>query len=364
MAAPLNLKNWFNRARYERFADQLAALVPRFDRRRFLGLTCDDLDSRELLARLRCTTEAIHATVPGNYAQQLDILRQLAPQIGHSFVAIIPSDFVGCYGRTPEHFNLSMNALAEFTPHGSAEFAIREFLRIDLSRTLAVMREWSRSPDEHIRRLSSEGCRPRLPWSFRLEALIADPSPVLPILENLRADPSLYVRKSVANHLNDISKDHPAWMLERISSWDFTHPHTTWIAKRAARTLIKKGDRTALALFGFGQAPKIQLTAFRLPSRIHIGDTLAWSCTLTSVAQRPQTLAVDYVVHYRKPSGKNSPKVFKWTELTLPSGESVVLKKKHRFCNFSTRTHVKGAHQLDVQINGRLLASKKFMLRS
>jgi 3-methyladenine DNA glycosylase AlkC len=126
-----------------------------------------------------------------------------------------------------------MEALKFLTPFSSAEFAIREYLKRDPARTLAVMERWSRDPDEHVRRLASEGSRPRLPWSFRLESLVTDPSPTLTILENLRVDPSLYVRKSVANHLNDISKDHPDWMLARLKSWDRAHPHTQWIAKRA-----------------------------------------------------------------------------------------------------------------------------------
>jgi 3-methyladenine DNA glycosylase AlkC len=176
---------------------------------------------------------------------------------------------------------------------------VREFLKRDLPRTLEVMERWSRDENEHVRRLASEGSRPRLPWSFRLDALILDPTPVAPILENLNADPSLYVRKSVANHLNDITKDHPNWVLERIGGWSLEHPYTAWIAKRALRTLIKQGDARALAVIGAGQQAQVLIHELRIePQKIRLGESIRITFRLESLAAEPQRL----VCHARKAS--------------------------------------------------------------
>ncbi len=285
----------------------------------------------------------------------------MAPRFGEGFTALVLPDFVGCYGL--DHFDLSLDALQFFTRFGSSEFAIREYLRRDLKRTLKVMKRWSRDENEHVRRLASEGSRPRLPWSFRLEALVTDPSPAASILENLRADPSLYVRKSVANHLNDISKDHPDWMLAKLKSWDLAHPHTQWIAKRAARTLIKAGHQPALHLFNFGGKPAVKLTDFKVtPARLKLGQALEFSFSLTSTTRKAQSLAVDYVIHYVKASGDTSPKVFKLRELTLAAGETQDIRKRQTIRNFTTRKHHAGRHRVEIQINGRILAQGQFVL--
>lgn len=356
------LKEMFNAARFRQIAALLAECHSGFDQKKFLKLATTGLEPLSLLQRMRHGTHALHATLPADYPKALAVLRKLAPKIDHGFVGIMLPDFVGVYGHG--HFDESLEALHFLTRFSSGEFAIREFLKRDLTRTLAVMKRWSRDENEHVRRLASEGCRPRLPWSFRLEALVADPRPVAPILENLRTDPSLYVRKSVANHLNDISKDHPDWMLQRLKSWDLAHPHTQWIAKRAARTLIKAGHKPALALFSFGAKPAVNLTAFTLtPARLALGEAIEFSFTLTSTSRQPQQLAVDYVVHYVKASGGTAPKVFKLRELTLAPGERQVLTKRQTFRNFTTRRHHSGRHRLEIQVNGRILAHASFTLR-
>jgi 3-methyladenine DNA glycosylase AlkC len=355
------LKEMFNEARYRKIARDVAAIHRGFDTRRFLALTLPDLEPLSLLARLRRATEALRATLPEDYSSALDVLRQLAPRFDHGFVSIVLSDFVGLYGQN--HFQLSMDALKFFTPFGSSEFAIREFLRHDLRRTLRVMEKWSRDPDEHVRRLASEGCRPRLPWSFKLTALIADPSPVAAILENLRADPSLYVRKSVGNHLNDITKDHPAWVLDRIDTWDLANPHTAWIAKRALRTLIKRGDRRALAVIGAGARAEIRPAKFSVsPHRIRLGDELTLSCAITSTAHAAQRLVIDYTIHYVKQSGAASAKVFKWKEITLAPGETLQLVRRQRIRDFTTRKHHAGEHRVHLMANGEMVAEGAFHL--
>ncbi len=355
------LKDWFDEGRYRSVAGQLAALHPRFDRRRFLRIALDGLDGLSLMQRLQRTAVAVHESLPLGYRDSLVVLRELAPQIDHAFVPLFLPEFVARYGT--DDFETSMEALRHFTRFGSSEFAVREFLRRDLHRTLATMRDWSLDPDEHIRRLASEGCRPRLPWSFRLPELVADPRPTLPILDTLRADPSLYVRKSVANHLNDISKDHPHLLLETLRSWDLDHPHTAWIAKRALRTLVKQGHADALTLLGAGEPAEVRIDAFRVhPAKVRLGGEIRLSLELVSTSRKMQRLVVDYVVHYVKQSGGTSAKVFKWKELDLAPGEALALEKRQTIRDFTTRRHYPGRHRVELQVNGTRIAEGAFRL--
>jgi 3-methyladenine DNA glycosylase AlkC len=354
------LRQMFNPAYYRQVADVLAGEHRGFDRKRFLAVATAGLADLTLIQRMRRTTDAARATLPGDFSKAVVILRRAAPRLPTGLTGIWLPDFVGQHGH--DHFDESMDALKYLTPFSSAEFAIREFLRRDLARTLAVMTRWSRDGDEHVRRLASEGSRPRLPWSFRLDPLVADPAPTAAILENLRADPSLYVRKSVANHLNDISKDHPDWMLARLKSWDLAHPHTQWIAKRAARTLIKAGYQRALALFNFGGKPAVKLTSLAVTPRLRLGEPLEFSFTLASTSRRSQTLAVDYRIHYVKASGGTSAKVFKLREATLAPGESLTFRKRQTIRDFTTRRHHAGRHRLEIQVNGRILGGAPFDL--
>ncbi len=355
------LKLIFDAARYRRLAADLAALAPRFDRARFLALTLDDLDSRALMDRLRQTTLACDVSLPGTYKDKLAVLRALAPRIKYPFVAIFLSDFVATHGLA--HFDLSLDALKFFTPFGSSEFGVRPFLERELPRTLAVMQTWADDPDEHVRRLASEGCRPRLPWGRQLPALVHDPAPTFPILTRLRADPSLYVRKSVANHLNDISKDHPALMLNLVESWDRSHVCTAWIARHAARTLIKRGDPRALRLVGVSGAARVTVAAFSVaPRTLVLGESLKLSATLVSTATTPQRLVADYIVHYAKAGGRTATKVFKWKEATLAPGATLTLAKRQTIRDFSTRRHHPGKHIVELQLNGRVTATGSFTL--
>ncbi|MCX6046349.1 MAG: DNA alkylation repair protein [Chloroflexi bacterium] len=355
------LKEIFDAKRFSDIAEEMTKIQPGFDTERFLDLALAGLDELSLMQRLRRMTESLYATLPADYQVALEILRQLAPRIQHGFVTLALSDYVGLYGLAD--FDTSLAALKFFTTFGSSEFAVRQYLRRDLSRTLAVMETWSRDENEHVRRLASEGSRPRLPWSFRLDALVADPSPVAPILENLKADSSLYVRKSVANHLNDITKDHPTWVLNCIQSWPLDDPHTAWIAKRALRTLIKKGDQRALAVIGAGEKPQVLITDFLLqPQAISLGDRINLSFQLASQSPNPQRLVVDYIVHYVKKSGGTSAKVFKLKELTLGPGEAVLITRNQSIRDFTTRVHHPGRHAVEIVVNGENLATAFFDL--
>ena len=249
------------------------------------------------------------------------------------------------------------------TRHGSAEFAVRHFLKDDFEATMAVMRTWAGDENHHVRRLASEGCRPRLPWSFRLEALVADPGPAIPILERLKADPEPYVRTSVANHLNDIGKDHPECMLDLVSGWDRSDPGTAWIVRHACRSLIKAGHARALALHGFGGVPQVDLRDLAVTARAVPWQGVAnLTFTLVSSGATAQRLAIDYVMHYVKASGGTAPKVFKLREVDLAAGESLTIATRRSFEERTTRRHYPGRHRIDIQINGQVCGSVDFDL--
>jgi 3-methyladenine DNA glycosylase AlkC len=189
--------------------------------------------------------------------------------------------------------------------------------------TFAYLHRWARDPDEHVRRLVSEGTRPRLPWAGRLRGLIADPSPTIPLLDALFDDPSAYVRRSVANHLNDIARDHPAVALACARRWLATgSDRATWVARRGLRTLIKGGDPAALALLGFDHGAAVSLEALAVtPARLPVGGEVTIAFTLAA-PDGPARTVVDYVVHHAGARGARRPKVFKLTTRTIHPGRS------------------------------------------
>jgi len=357
------LKDIFDKQRFELIAKDAAAVWRPFDVERFLAVGLHGHAQLSLLQRLRRVSMALRETLPPDYPQALDILYTLAPRIEKGFVSLFLPDFVGQYGR--DYFELSMQALKSFTKLGSAEFAVREFLRSDLTSTLRVMKQWSLAEDEHVRRLASEGSRPRLPWSFKLQAIIDAPELTYPILANLAQDPSLYVRKSVANHLNDVSKDHPEWLLDTLKKWPCDHPHPIWIAKRALRTLIKAGHPGALSQVGASDEVAVDVMRFAVsPNSLSLGDSVTLSVELQSQSDQPQRLVVDYRIHYVKKAGNTSLKVFKMKELTLEPDGRVSLTLRQLIKDFTTRTHFCGVHLVELMVNGKCLAQSRFELCS
>jgi len=359
MAEPL--KELFNRAYFECLANELEAVHPPLKRAAFLKAVQHGNEPRELNARMRHTAITLRSHLPADYRKAVHVLKDLALRMPKGYTALLYPDFVGVHGLDDPAF--SLDALRYFTGFGSSEFAVREFFRRDVRGTLKVMRSWAEDDDEHVRRLASEGSRPRLPWSFRLEAVLKDPALTTPILERLCADDALYVRKSVANHLNDFSKDHPKYMVELLARWDRKHPYTAWIARHASRTLIKAGDPAALALFAFDTKVKVRVDDLAVsPKRLKLGDRLAFSFTVVSEAARAQHLAIDYAIHYRKANGGTSRKVFKLKEVELPAKGALSLNKSQRVVDFSTRKHYQGEHVVEVLVNGRVLAEAAFRL--
>lgn len=361
--APALLKDILGPQALTIIADAGAAASARFDRPAFLRAASDGIEALSIMERVRHIADALKVALPNDYAAALEILRAMAPRLTHGFQAIALTEFVARHGLGD--FDASMAALADLTRFGSAEFAIRPFLAHDTNRTLAVMDRWSGSDDDHVRRLASEGGRPRLPWAARVPALKADPTLAASILDKLRTDPSLYVRKSVANHLNDIAKDRPDWLVEYLAGWPKDDPRTVWIIRHALRTLIKQGDSRALALIGVGHGAAVTVRRFAIdPQAVLLGDTIKIAADLLSTSSEDQRLVVDYRIHYARAGGKTASKVFKLKTFDLAAGDTAALGIRQAIRDFSTRRHHPGRHRVELIVNGQVMATNAFEILS
>jgi 3-methyladenine DNA glycosylase AlkC len=270
--------------------------------------------------------------------------------------------FVMEYGL--EHFEVSMRAQHALTQRFTAEFSIRPFLEKHPEATLARLKRWTTDPSTHVRRLVSEGTRPRLPWAPRLRAFQADPRPVLELLELLKDDPELYVRRSVANNLNDIGKDQPELLVKTAKRWmrDAT-PERRWIVRHALRSAVKRGEKGALEVLGFGARARVSLRGTSItPKQAVIGDSLRVSLEIVNGASKRQRVLADLRVHFVKASGRSSPKVFKLKTMDLAPGESARLGKTIVLRDLTTRKHHPGDHEVEALLNGRALPLGRFSL--
>lgn len=358
---PERLKDiFFANSFIEQLGQAIGLVYPDFDQQEFTRLVYDDTwTARELKAKMRYLTRCLRATLPEDYPQALAILVKVAPSF-NGFDALVFPDYVECYGL--DEWDLSMPALAVFTQQGSSEFAVRPFLLQDPQRALAYLSTWAESENHHLRRLASEGCRPRLPWGMALPVFKKDPSLILPILEKLKADESDYVRKSVANNLNDISKDHPDLMLDICERWYGLTNQTDWIVRHACRGLLKAGNERALRLFGFAGPTGLSITNLILDkAALPIGETLGFSFELRVEAEAPQQVRLEYKVYFVKASGKFSPKVFQIREGIFDPGIHLI-SRKHSFVDRTTRRHHPGLHQISIVVNGAEMAAASFDL--
>jgi 3-methyladenine DNA glycosylase AlkC len=341
-------------------ADAIAAVDPHFDRLAFLRLVqSGGWEERELKDRMHHVTRCLHQMLPADYPAALDILIKVAPSL-RGFYPLVCSDYVECYGL--EHWDLSMPALAFFTRFGSSEFAVRPFIARDPARAMAILATWSGDPNPQVRRLASEGCRPTLPWGMDLPVFRQDPAPIVPILEKLKDDESEYVRKSVANNLNAISKDHPDLALDIAERWHGHSPRTDWIVRHALRTLLKAGNRRALALFGVAEQGRARVDGLALDrDTLAIGEELRYHFTLHVDGQERCQVRLELAVDYVKSRGQLSRKVFQIREGLFEPG-SHVITRQFSFANCSTRRHYPGRHHLTIIVNGAEMATAAVQL--
>lgn len=308
----------------------------------------------ELKARIHKITLNLGKQLPADYEQALCVIDKVIasyPSGYTDFALMCFPDFVEMYGQDEQYLDLSIKALERYTSSSSSEFAVRPFIIKYEEIMMKQMAIWAKHDNEHIRRLASEGCRPLLPWAQVLTKFKEDPTPILAILEQLKSDPSLYVRKSVANNLNDISKSHPDLIIEIAKRWYGDNEYTNWIVKHGCRTLLKKGNKDVLEIFGFTDTDKVCVKDFKLSNKsISIGECLSFSF-LISVKQTTK-VRLEYGIDYVKANGKRNRKIFQISELSLKENNEKLYTKVHSFMDKSTRKHYSGIHTITLFING------------
>ena len=375
-------KNLINAQTVRTARKHLSRAWPAFDGKRFESLALTGLNALEFKARARHLSDALEATLPAAFGQAADVIEaSLAPVRGEDDSAGDHDDLqtadAGLAGwvvwplaefvarRGLDEPRRALAALHALTQRFTAEWYIRPFIEHHPDLTFATLRAWTHDASPHVRRLVSEGSRPRLPWGAQIKSLIADPSATLPLLAALQDDESATVRRSVANHLNDIAKDHPAllaqWLEEHLVD---ALPPRRALLKHASRSLIKKGDARVLKAWGLGQRFKGSVALKLSARKVRLGESLTLAVTLQSTSARRQKLVVDYAVHHMKANGQTTPKVFKGWVVELAPHETRLLIKRHALVPITTRRYHPGRHAVDIRVNGETLAERDFSLQT
>jgi 3-methyladenine DNA glycosylase AlkC len=333
---------------------------------RSLKTSVKGFDSLALSERVLVVRDALLADLPTSYSTTARIFRAALKDPSFRGWMVWPVGEAvaerAINSRKDRDFDDGLALLAQLTGRFTSEFAIRNFLNADLQRTLAAAAAWATSPDEAVRRLASEGTRPRLPWAKQVPAIRAHPAAAITILDVLYTDESETVRRSVANHLNDISRADPNLAVRTATRWlDNPNEMTPQLVRHAMRTLIKQAYPGALALMGFSAPKKISIEGPNVERVVvAIGEEIVFEGTILNEGPHDARLVIDYVVHFQKANGSTAPKVFKLTTRTLAPGESVVIKKRHSFKTISTRRHYAGPHSIELQVNGLRSAKADF----
>jgi 3-methyladenine DNA glycosylase AlkC len=375
MAEPF--KNFINAELIEHAGRALHRAAPDFDAEAFSARICPRLPQLELKARAMLVADALEQLLPADFARAATIVE-------HTLAPVLPTDGetshpphaehglrgwilwpVGEFAarRGVAHPERALQLMHALTQRFTAEFAIRPLIVAHPALVYATLAAWTRDPSAHVRRLVSEGTRPRLPWGLQLKTVVADPTPSWPLLAALMDDDSAYVRRSVANHLNDIAKDHPLLVI----AWTERYLHGASPARRAllrhaTRTLVKQGHRQALQLWGLGDPFEGSAHCTVLPHALSVGESLHMALELRSHADTPQRLVIDYAVHHRRHNGETSPKVFKGWTTTLPARGALSLTRRHSMKSVTTRRYYAGMHIIEIQVNGAVVATVPFLL--
>ncbi len=355
---PELLKERYNKQYIKKLANAVHLQQKHFPQEDFIRSVFDrNWHQRELKARMTHISDMLNKHISGNFKNKLRILTIIAPEFTGYEGMFIPH-FIESQGL--DHWTTSMKALEEITPYASGEFAIRQFILSDQERAMNQMMTWSKHANYHVRRLSSEGCRPRLPWACALPEFKKDPRLIIPILSQLKEDESLYVRKSVANNLNDISKDNPQIAQDIIRLWQGKNDKTDWILKHGSRTLLKAGNTTTLKLFSYPHPKHIVVEKFTCDDTVKIGDMLTFKLDIKGKPEIGK-LRLEYRIDFAKASGKTSKKIFQIMEGSYQ--ERIKKEKKHSFKQLSTRKHYPGKHRITLVINGIEKAHADFLVK-
>ena len=355
------LKNHFGPEVVRGLAKDLKKAWKGFPADRFLEVVLDQFSELELMDRVRHIAEGLTLTLPKDFSKARKVVFDaLGPELekteGHGMAPFryLPYGYwvakVGL-GFPKESLELQL----ELTKRCTSEFSVRFFLEEHYTLTLEYLEGLVSHSSPHVRRWVSEGTRPHLPWGKGVPILAKNPEGHLHLLEALRDDPHIYVRKSVANHLNDLSRHHPKLLLKICQAWGKkSGKERAWILNQALRSLVKKGNIQALKILGYGQEPKVDLEALQVsPCKVNKGEKVNAEWELISREKQTQSLMVDLVVHYCRPGGKTFEKTFKLSTLELLGGKRHKMKKKISLVDLSTRVHHPGRHNLELLVNGR-----------
>lgn len=350
----------------EKFVEQLSASInsyyDEFEKEKFYSSIFDSTwDDLELKQRMRHISTIMNDYLPNNYEESINILKQTYKDMdsfGFRLENIVFQDFVELYGL--EHWDISMDALECFTRNCSSEFAIRQFIVKDEDKAMKQMLIWAVSDDHELRRLASEGCRSRLPWAIALPSFKKDPIKVLEILELLKDDDSKYVQKSVANNINDISKDNVEIVIDIVKNWQGFSKNRDWILKHGSRTLLKASNEDILDLFGYKNPASLTLENFTCSDIVKEGEELFFSFDIVTL-EKMDKLRVEYKIDFLRANGKHNSKVFKISEVDDFIGTKSI-NKKYSFKAISTRRYYLGIHKISVMINGIVLDESEFIL--
>lgn len=368
-------KNVFNQQLVTHIAERFSNVLEQFNSRAFIGSSMQNFEHLELKARSNQITQALITHLPDDFVEASEAIlntlaapseeEKIAPsdqQQGLRGWAIMPiADYVAEQGMA--HLDLSVKLLFELTMRFSSEFAIRPFLHNHQSEMLEFLHQQCQHPNMHIRRLISEGTRPRLPWGMQLTNFVTDPLPVIALLEKLKDDEAEYVRRSVANNLNDIAKDHPD-LVSKIAKkwWPKADKNRQRLIRHACRTLLKNGHPSVLATFGF-HPPELKSVELLVEQKaINFGEAVSFSLILHSSSNQPQKMMIDYAVHHQKANKGTTAKVFKWKTLTLNNSGKENLSKSHVFKAITTRKYYPGEHSIEVFVNGLSVGKTAFQL--
>ncbi len=356
---PEPLKNLYSTQLINALCDRLLNQYADFDAEDFTKHVFDkEWDKKELKERMAHISESFRIFIPRDYSETLKILKAVSPKFCGFEYMFFPG-FVELYGL--DNYEDSIIALEHFTEHSSSEFAVRPFIKQYNNKMMDQMNVWAESTNHHVRRLATEGCRPRLPWAMALSEFKKDPTPILPILEKLKNDESEYVRRSIANNLNDISKDNPDIIIKIARNWLGSTKEIDRIVKHGCRTLLRQGKPEIMELFGFSKPEHVEIKGFNVQKLVDIGGNIEFSFTLESQRQQLGKLRIEYAIDFVKKNGTHSRKLFKLSESENTAKEKRI-SKSHSFKIISTRTYYSGIHGLAIIVNGHELSCMEFQL--
>jgi len=361
-------KNIYNEKFFDKFIKSVQEVISDFNRESFLNDIYDnEWNDRELKQRMRHITHTLKKHLSENFNKNAETILNLIPVLEKNgfrpdnLEFIFFPDFIEVYGIN--NYIKSVKSFEAITQFVSCEFAVRPFIINNQKAMLNQMFDWSNHKHPMVRRLATEGCRPRLPWAMAIPSLKENPEPIISILENLKNDVSESVRRSVANNLNDISKDNPETVIDLVKKWKGVTKETDSLAKHACRTLLKQGNSEVMKLFGFGAIDKIKLNDFKIHMKIvEIGGALEFSFNIVNTSNKASKIRLEYGLYYQKANGSLSKKVFKISERDYLEKSTTKINRKQSFRRITTRKFHLGKHQVSIIINGTEFEKMDFEL--